>query len=137
MRLAGRLRQVGRMVPIGNLQLRASTRPRVKPTGSRAPIHDMTKAPEAKWPLKKTNVTNRHNTGIPDGVMDLLAVRGFRSAEVNGQIRPPAVRDGDAGMESLRVSTKLRTVTSSICAGAAGWGLLSRGGGCETSGNRG
>jgi len=81
---ADRLRQVGLMILIYNLQLRgieATTSEIEQVSGAdRRAIYDMTKALEAKGLLKRSSVTNRHNKGrvfkyvIPDGLMDPLAV---------------------------------------------------------------
>ena len=81
---ADRLRQIGLMVLIHNLQLRSidATTSKIEEVSgtNRQAIYDITRALEAKGLLQRVNVVNRHNKGrvfkfvIPDGVLDPLAL---------------------------------------------------------------
>lgn len=81
---ADRLRQIGLMVLIHNLQLRgieATTSKIEELSGTdRRTIYDMARSLEGKGLLTRTSITNRHNKGrvfkyeIPEAVLDPLAL---------------------------------------------------------------
>ena len=81
---ADRLRQIGLMVLIHNLQLRSvdATTSKIEEISgtNRQAIYDITRALEEKGLLRRENIINRHNKGrvfkfiIPDEVIDPLAI---------------------------------------------------------------